>query len=91
MPSLLSEPLFSTLCVHLGIMPGAFDFLSSGVPPFTSFLKPLLGLASHFVCMAVTAPKGPLASSLCTQLLEAFLKLVSLLKPLKTASGFQQL
>lgn len=69
--SLLNESLFSTLYVT---MSGTFSFLSSGVLPFTSFLKPLLTLASHFVYMAVTAPSGPLSPLLCTQLLETYCK-----------------
>ena len=69
--SLLNESLFSTLYVT---MSGTFNFLSSGVPPFTSFLKPLLTLASHFVYMAVTAPSSPLSPLLCTQLLETYCK-----------------
>lgn len=69
--SLLNDSLFSTLYVA---MSGTFIFLSRGVPPFTSFLKPLLTLASHCIYLAVTAPSGPLSPLLCTQLLETYCK-----------------
>lgn len=90
--SLPKESLFSTLRVQLAITPGTFEFLSGGgPPPFTSFLKPLLSLASHFVCMAGTAPGvlWPLHSA--HSCWRPFLKRVSLLIPLKSVSGFRWL
>lgn len=71
---LLNESLSPTLHVQWVTMSSAFNFLSSTVPPFTSVLKPVLSLASHFVGKATMAPSGPLSSPLCTQPLGAFSK-----------------
>ena len=77
--SLLNDSLFSTCYVTTS---GTFIFLSSGVPPFTSFLKPLLTLASHCIYLAVTAPNGPLSPLLCTWLLETYCKKEKCFSPL---------
>lgn len=73
--NLLTESLFSTYMSDWSPHPVHLTFSPAGSPHplhFTLFLKPLLSLASHFVCMAMTVPSGPLSSSLCTQPVGSF-------------------